>query len=459
MNRLLLAGVVVCLALAGLFGTLPAAERPNLVLFIADDLGQIECSPYAAEGGPTPARTPNMQRLARAGLTFTHAFVASPSCAPNRASLLTGLHIARHGAVNNHDKPRAEIKKWPAYFHDLGYEVVAYGKTSHYKHTADYGFDQFGFDSFHDHRGIAAAVEFLEKRDPAKARPLCLIVGTNWPHVPWPNEVVGYDPQALRLPPTLIDTPETRTAFAQYLTACSKADADLGTIYDAAEKHLGPNTLFVFTSDHGAQLPLGKWNCYEAGLRVPLIAKWSGVIAANSQTKALVSWIDLLPTFIAAAGETPPPSGTAAEQIDGQSFLSVLKGQADRHREQIFAAHNRDQNMNVYPIRSLRTDRWKYLRNLAPESSHTTHIDKQPDKHPYWPTWLEKAKSNETAADLVKRYHTRPAEELYDLAADPWEQHNLAGQPEQRERLAELRGDLDAWLQKMNDNGLKTANR
>jgi uncharacterized sulfatase len=368
--------------------------------------------------------------------------------------LLTGLHIARHGAVNNHDKPRPDIKKWPAYFRELGYEVVAFGKVSHYKHTADYGFDEFGFDGFHDHRGIGAAVDFLQKRDPAQAKPLCLIVGTNWPHVPWPDEIEGYEPAKLRLPPTLVDTTATRTAFARYLTAVTKADADLGTVYDAAEKHLGTNTLFVFTSDHGAQLPLGKWNCYDAGIRVPLIARWSGVITPNSRTKALVSWIDLLPTFIEAAGGTPPISGVELDQIDGQSFLGVLNGKQDAHREQVFAAHNRDQKMNVYPIRSLRTEKWKYIRNLLPNARHTTHIDKQPEKHNYWPTWLEQAESDRAAADLVKRYHTRPAEELYDLAADPFEMHNLAALPEQAERVARMREELTAWMRQMGDNGL-----
>src|SRR6185369_9374486 len=130
-------------------------------------------------------RTPNMQRLADAGLTFTRAFVASPSCAPSRAAMLTGLMPARNGAEANHTKPRAELKTWPGYFQEIGYEVAAFGKVSHYKYTSDYGFDKFDFDGFHDHRGIAAAVEFMKKRDTKTAKPLCLMVGTNWPHVPW----------------------------------------------------------------------------------------------------------------------------------------------------------------------------------------------------------------------------------------------------------------------------------
>ena len=102
-------------------------------------------------------RTPNLQRLADAGMMFTRAYVTSPSCAPSRAALLTGLMPARNGAEANHSKPRAELKKWPAYFKELGYEVAAFGKVSHYRHTGDYGFDHFAHDTFHDHAGIGAA--------------------------------------------------------------------------------------------------------------------------------------------------------------------------------------------------------------------------------------------------------------------------------------------------------------
>jgi arylsulfatase A-like enzyme len=112
-------------------GLLPATaapkDRPDIVIFLTDDHSQLDLSPY----GGTALRTPNMQRLADAGLTFTDAYVASPSCAPSRAALLTGLMPARNGAEANHSKPRKEIKKWPAYFQELGYEVVAFGKVSH----------------------------------------------------------------------------------------------------------------------------------------------------------------------------------------------------------------------------------------------------------------------------------------------------------------------------------------
>src|SRR4051794_28113599 len=277
--------VVVLALVISFVGQSFAAEgaRPDIVIFLSDDLGPLDSSPYGAR----ELRTPNMQRLAEAGLTFDRTFVASPSCAPSRAALLTGLLPARNGSEANHSKPRAGLKKWPAWFHELGYEVVAFGKVSHYRHTADYGFDRFAHDTFHDHAAIRAAIEFLRTRPVAGARPLCLFVGSNWPHVPWPETDVGYDPGRLPLPAGSVDTPETRAWRARYAAAVTRADDELGLVYDAARARLGDDTLILFSSDHGAQWPFGKWNCYEAGVRVPLIVTWPGVVGPGTRSPAL----------------------------------------------------------------------------------------------------------------------------------------------------------------------------
>ena len=417
---------LVFLAVTGLPGLARADEataaRPDLVIFLADDLGQLDSESYGARELPTP----NMRRLAEAGLTFTRAFVASPSCAPSRAALLTGLMPARNGAEANHSKPRAEIKKWPAYFQELGYEVAAFGKVAHYKQTVDYGFDRFAHDTFHDPAGIPAAVEFLRGRPrrPA-ARPLCLFVGSNWPHVPWPEQIGGLDPARLPLPAGSVDTPETRLWRARYAAAVTRADDELGLVAEAARASLGADTLFLFSSDHGAQWPFGKWNLYDAGIRVPLIVAWPGVVKPGTRTDAMVSWVDLLPTLLEAAGGKAPPG------LDGRSFLPVLRGEASAHRDRIFTTHSGDGRWNVYPIRSVRTEGWKYIHNLHPEFAFTTHIDLPGDlgNRAYWASWEDAAKRDSRADSIVRRYHARPSEELYDLAADPHEQVNLADDP------------------------------
>ena len=418
--------------------------RPNIVVFLTDDQSQLDATPYGANG----IRTPNMQRLADNGLTFDRAFVASPSCAPSRAAMLTGLMPARNGAEPNHSKPRAEIKKWPAYFHDLGYEVVAFGKVSHYKHTVDYGFDYFAHDTFHDPEGIPSAIEWLENRKHEDAKPLCIFVGSNWPHVPWPEKADDYDPKQLSLPASSVDTPATRAWRARYAEAVSKADDELGRVRETVQNTLGTNTVFVFSADHGAQWPFGKWNLYDAGIRVPLIVSWPGKVKPGTRTDAMVSWIDFLPTLVEAAG------GKAPKDIDGRSFLPVLLGKKKEHRSEIFTTHSGDGGFNVYPMRSLRTERWKYISNLHPEFAFTTHIDLPVNlgQRAFFVTWEEAAKKDPQAAAIVKRYHQRPAEELYDLENDPNEQHNLASDSAQASRVKKMRAELEEWMRKQGDH-------
>lgn len=421
-----------------------AAERPNIVVFIADDLSQLDTSPYGARD----LHTPNMERLASSGLTFNNAFVASPTCAPSRAALLTGLMPAHNGAEPNHSRPRPEIKKWPAYFHDLGYEVVAFGKVSHYEQTGDYGFDFFAHDTFHDDAGVAAAAEFLRNRSSSTTRPLCLMVGTNWPHVPWPKDSRGYDPAALKLPAGSFDTSQTRAWRAQFATAVTNADNDLGLIRDGARTAFGKNMIFVFSTDNGTQWPFGKWDCYDAGIRVPLIVEWPDAVKPATRTDAMVSWVDFLPTLVEAVG------GTAPSDIDGRSFLGVLRGTTTEHRDRIFSTHSGDGRWNVYPIRSLRTSGWKYILNLHPEFAHTSHIDLTENNldRAFWSSWEKAARTNATAAAIISRYHARPGEELYDVTADPGEQHNLATDPQQAARLAKMRAEMQEWMKAQGDH-------
>jgi len=421
-------------------------RRPDVVVFLADDLDWKDCAPFGRGNAPTP----NMERLAANGMSFSTAFVASPTCAPSRGALLTGLDPLRNGAMLNHARPRLDVKTWPDYFHELGYEVAAIGKTAHYAQVTTYGFDHASHYLYHQDDCIKAAVSWLDQRRSEK--PLCLIVGTNWSHVPWPKKP-AVDPASITPPPRLVDTPETRLALARYAKAVANADRDLGLVYDAARRNLGDDVLFVFSSDHGAQLPFGKWNLYEAGVRVPLIVSWPGRIEPGSKSDAMVSWIDILPTCLEAAGGQPP------KDLSGRSFLNVLLGKTDRARDRVFLTHSGDGKMNEYPIRGVRTRRWKYIRNLDPMGEFHSHVDRGKqgsDGRNYWDSWVERAKSDPAAAEIIRRYHHRPPEELYDLENDPSETTNLVGVEANAETLAELRADLDAWMEAQGDRGMET---
>lgn len=421
-------------------GELP--KKPDIVVFLSDDHTVTDSSVYGSKDVPTPG----MDKLAKDGLVFDRAFVASPTCAPSRAALLTGLMPARNGSEANHARPRPEIKKLPAYLHDLGYEVVAIGKVGHYVQTKEYGFDHVAHMGYHDDEAVPSALAWLEARKSEK--PLALFVGTNWPHVPWPAPDKEFSPEKVTLPASQVDTPRTRQARTRYYSAINRMDTELGQVYDLAYKKLGKDTLFIHTSDNGAQFPFAKWSCYDAGIRTPLIVVWPGVIKPGERTGAMVSWVDILPTIVEAAG------GKAPADLDGRSFVPVLQGEKKDHRDLIFTTHSGDGNMNVYPIRSVRDRQWKLILNLHPEFEFHTHVDKGKAKEEfhYWNSWVKKAEKVPQAAAKLKRYHQRPELELYDLQSDPGEVKNLAELPEHAERVKTMRAKLEEWMKEQGDS-------
>jgi uncharacterized sulfatase len=418
-----------------LSSSIQAETKQNIVVFLSDDHTWRDSSVY----GSTDIATPNMDRLSRGGMTFDRAYVASPSCAPSRAALLTGLYPAKNGAEANHSRPQATIKKLPAYLQELGYEVVSFGKVGHYKQTPEYGFDLAKHFNYHEDIAIAEAIKWLQSRESNK--PLCLFVGTNWPHVPWPEDSSGIDPSQLRIPVNHVDNTRMRERRAKYVAAVQQMDRDLGSLYDAAMNKLGRDTFFLHTSDHGAQMPFGKWNLYDDGIRTPLIVQWTGRIAEGARSDAMVSWIDILPTLIDVAGGKPPA------EIDGRSFLPVLLGKTKQHREMIFTTHSSDGAHNIYPIRAVSTqDGWKYIRNLHPEFRYTSHVTTSPGDTGYWPSWVATAREDSDAKRKVLAYLERPYEELYRTSDDPYEQKNLVQDSAQATKLVELRAKLDEWM-------------
>ena len=111
--------------------------------------------------------------------------------------------------------------------------------------------------------------------------------------------------------------------------------------------------------------------------------------------------------------------------------------------------------MNVYPMRAVRDARFKYILNLYPEYKYTTHIDGgiDLDGKDFWDSWVRKAQKDSAAAALVRRYHFRPKEELYDTQIDPHETRNLADRPEHSARLAAMRRQVENWMKEQRDEG------
>jgi uncharacterized sulfatase len=138
MNRILMLCVAVMVSAATCV-TAGLQRPPDIVVYLADDLSAADLPLY----GGTNIKTPAIDQLAADGLTFERAFVASPSCAPSRAALLTGLMPARNGAEENHSYPRNGILRLPRILNQLGYQTAAFGKVAHIHSASDYGFDVF----------------------------------------------------------------------------------------------------------------------------------------------------------------------------------------------------------------------------------------------------------------------------------------------------------------------------
>jgi uncharacterized sulfatase len=236
---------------------------------------------------------------------------------------------ARNGAEENHSYPRKEILKLPTVLSKLGYQTAAFGKVAHGKSAPDYHFD------VHDRKKEIGELqktvkEFLNSR--TDKRPLALFVGVSDPHVPWPSEST-VDPESMTLPPQLLDTPRTRVQRSRYLQEVKNLDAYLGELRKLTDKHLSKDKLLVFSSDHGAQFPFGKWTLYDEGTQVPLIVARPGHIKPGTRTDAMVSWVDILPTLIDMGG------GEVPEDLDGRSFVPVLRGESKSHRKRIFTVN------------------------------------------------------------------------------------------------------------------------
>ena len=411
--------------------------RPNLVVFLSDDMGRAESSVY----GSNEVATPTMDMLAAKGMVFDDAYVASPSCCPNRFSLQTGLMPARHGAHPNHSQVKPGTKFLLPSLKAEGYTIASFGKVAHGRKEVP------GADFL-----SPAPVEMSKNVDRWFADteiegPVCLLVGDRRPHVAWSKESI-YDPEQIELPSYLVDTPETRDHWARYLTDITGMDEEMGRIYAIAQREFGNDFLFLFTSDHGGQWPRGKWNLYETGTRIPMIAAWEGCIAPGQRTSAQVSWVDIIPTLMDAAGVSVP------SDIDGLSFLDVLEGRARSHRDRIFTTHTGDGAMNIFPIRAVRIGKYKYIHNLTPNAYFTNHSDRlrKDGAGAFWDSWDMAAKKNPKAAALIRSYYTREEFELFDLEADPMEYDNLARNPEYRDLMDRLRRELAAWTESQGDD-------
>ncbi len=426
-----------------------AAEKPNILVIIADDC---TFSDLPIHGGEN-AKTPNIDALAKQSLVFDRAYVGMAMCSPSRSELYTGRLPLRNGCAWNHGISRPGTRSMPHHLRGLGYRVGLAGKT-HIGPRKVYPFEKVpGFDDNcvrnpTDPHDLAGVRDFITREGD---QPFCLVVALVEPHAPWVmGDRSAYPPRRLKLPPYLADTPRTRQDFAAYLAEITFMDLQVGELLALLdETGAADETLVLFTSEQGAQFPGNKWTNWDSGLHTSMVVRWPGVTRAGTRTAALVQYADVLPTFIEVGGGVPDP-----DQFDGSSFADVLWEKSDRHRDFAYGMHNNYPEGPPYPIRSVTDGEWRYIRNLTPERIYIEkHLLGRTEHNGYWPTWLFHAAENPRTLRLVERFLRRPAEHLYHTGEDRFEMNNLAGDPDHAEMKARLAEALDRHLADQLDPG------
>lgn len=428
----------------------PPDQKPNILMVMGDDHTYHDFGCY----GNDQVETPNIDQLAAEGMRFEQAFNSSPMCAPTRMSLYTGIHPVRNGAYPNHSRVHPDIQSMPHYLQSHGYTSAIIGKR-HEAPRENFPFEDLGGRHHDDGEGVDLELSkvrtFMEEN---ASDPWSLVVSSNQPHVPWNRGLpVTYDPDALDLPPYLVDTPATREALARYYAEITYLDRQVGQVLQhLREAGQAENTIVLFLSEHGSNFPHCKWTCYDTGVRSAAIVRWPGTVAPGRTSEALIQYVDVLPTLLDAVGGTP-----SDHDFDGRSFLPVLQGQRDAHNEYAFSLQTSRGIYNgpeAYGIRSVRTDRYRLVWNLNWEQEFQNLVTA--GFGPY-ESWEKKAENGDPfARERVRRYRKRPQFELYDLANDPYELHNRADTPAYEPVQKRLKAALDQWMEQQGDKGVET---
>ncbi|MGI9176650.1 MAG: sulfatase-like hydrolase/transferase [Pirellulales bacterium] len=428
-----------------------AADRPNILWISAEDLS---AGTLACYGGA--AHTPRLDQLAADGLRFDAALAAAPVCAPSRSAIITGIMPTTLGSLPMRCKatPPPQVVGFPSGLRDAGYWCSNNSKT-------DYNLD----DSFTPGWNESGRNAHWRNR-PDPTQPFFAVFNLHVTHesmlfgdkateatrgLP---DVARRAAMEIRVPPYYPDTPGIRRALAQRLELAAVLDADVGRVLDAlAADGRTDDTIVFFWGDHGEGIPHGKRSLTEHGLRVPLVvhvperfrsqAVLPGGLEPRGTTANLVSLLDLGPTVLRLAGLDVP------DCMEGQPFL----GEGSFARNRVIGARDR---MDAPPGcgRTARDARFRYVRNFLPwldgddlpgyadgvAITGELRAARKAGMLPPGAAWFART--------------SRPAEELYDVVADPEEVADLAATPAHRGDLVRLRESVREWMRQTKDTGI-----
>ncbi|QDU97098.1 sulfatase-like hydrolase/transferase [Lignipirellula cremea] len=444
MNRRLLAVI----AWTSLFGTFfpwisglqseaigADAKRPNIVWLVSEDN-----SPFLGCYGYPDAHTPHLDKLATEGIRYTNAFANAPVCAPARCTIITGMYATSLGTQNMRSRnfvPPEQIPFFTQYLRDAGYYCSNNSKT-------DYNLSPFQEQAWNqmsrgDHRQRKEGQPFFAVYNFGSSHESSL-------HKPLDKSLTT---AKVTLPPYHPDTPETRGNWAMYHKILTGMDAQVGEMLARLESEgVADDTIVIYYADHGGILPRSKRFLYDSGVHVPMIVRFGKNFAhlapqqAGSATDRLVSFVDLAPTVLSLAGIEVP------EHLQGEAFLGK---QTAPPREYVYCFRGRmDERYDMY--RAVRDQQFKYVRNYHPEVIYGLHLNYL-WKMPATVAWEAAYKAGKCNAAQSIFWETKPAEELYDTQADPWEVNNLAADPQYADTLKRMRKANQEHLLAIHDSG------
>lgn len=426
-------------------------SRPNVMLLVGEDVGyHLGCC------GEAYARTPNLDRLARQGVFYRHAFSTAPVCAPSRSSIVTGMYPWSLGTMHMRSRLLDPPRLFTQELHDAGYYVSWFTKTDfNFEPPADFADDtddwlerlrcgRMPASPWLVFRNFAVTHESTMWEDEAgdsAARQERLNLASTLP------SAHRHDPAEAPVPAYLPDHDRVRRHIATYHDALSIADGQIGEVLAALdESPYADNTVVIYLSDHGRGLPREKRWCYGAGVHLPLIVRQPNGESAGGVSKDLVSWVDIAPTILSLAGVTIPG------HYQGRAFLGPARSGA--RREYVFAGRDRMDEAFDH-VRVARDRRWHYIRNGYPALPYAQRIG-----------YMERMGATQVlremhAADTLQgparawMSETKPPEELYDAMNDPDMVRNLADAPAHAAKLERMRVALDVHLEEVGDLGAR----
>lgn len=458
---------------AGLAAAL-ADDRPNILFIIADDASRDSMSIY----GSSYVQTPHFDRIANEGILFTNAYNCNPKCAPARACLVTGRYSWQLEEATNHNPFLSD--KWvfyPYLLEDSGYFMGFTGKgwgPGVYK-GVHRGSDKFktpgnpAGNPYNDktlkspYGGIqnvdyAGNFEMFLDAKPSE-QPFCFWLGTKEPHRGYEKDSWKKDGRNLddvQVQDFYPDNETIRGDLADYAIEVEWYDTHIGrALKHLEDRGLLENTLILATSDHGMPFPRVKGQVYDEAFRVPLAVRWGKKIKPGRIVSDFVSFPDVAPTIMEAAGLKQH------EQMTGSSFAYAFagdrSGRIDPSRDHALLGKERHDVGRVdegvftvgYPVRALREDRYLYVRNFKPHRwpvGDPEYGFKNTDGSPTKSYLTDLKRGDPEYRYFELSFGKRPAEELYDLQSDPHCVNNLASSPEYRSTKERMWKRLESGL-------------